>query len=233
MIRGLFRFILQLITLVIVVAVLTAVWIVYDGINDQGDTADCAVVLGTAVKANGMPAPVLQARLDRAIQLYQAHKVPLIIVSGADHVGGNNEATAMATYLETQGVPASAVIQDHGGINTDGTAHDTAKIMRARNLHSVMVVTSYYHIARTKMALRREGVSNISQAHSGVVRKEDAFNIAREVIDIYYHLFKYYLAPATAQAAAEAQVEATKLKEQISSGVNKVEDQGHKPAAQP
>jgi hypothetical protein len=102
--------------------------------------------------------------------------------------------------------------------------------MRARNLHSVMVVTSYYHIARTKMALRHEGVTNISQAHSGVVGKEDLFSIAREVADIYYHLFKNYLAPATKQAAAVAQVEAAKLKEQISSGVQKVEDQGKKPA---
>ena len=224
MLRGLIRFLLQLITLAIVVAALTAVWIVYDGINDQGDTGDCAVVLGTAVKANGAPAPVLQERLDRAIQLYQAHKVPLVIVSGADHVGGNNEATAMAAYVEAQGVPAAAVIQDHGGINTDGTAHDTAMIMRERDLHSVVVVTSYYHIARTKMALRREGVTIIGQAHSGVVRKEDAFAIAREVVDIYYHLFKYYLAPATTKAVAAAQVEAVKLQEQISSSVQKTED---------
>jgi len=233
MLRGFFRFLLQLITLAILVAVLTAVWIVYDGINDQGNAADCAVVLGTGVRADGAPGPVLQERLDRAIQVYDAHEVPLVIVSGADHVDGNNEATAMAAYLEAHGVPASAVLQDHGGINTDGTAHDTAQIMRARHLHSVLVVTSYYHIARTKMALRREGVSNIAQAHSGVVRKEDAFSIAREVVDIYYHLYKYYLGPATMKALSAAQVEAGKVQEQLASGVEKVEDQGKKPATTP
>jgi vancomycin permeability regulator SanA len=233
MVRGFFRFLTQLITLVIVVAVLTAVWIVYDGVNDQGDSADCAVVLGTAVKTDGQPSPVLQARLDRAIQVYQTGKVPLIIVSGADHVEGNNEASAMAAYLEAHGVPASAVIQDHLGVNTDATAHDTAKIMIERRLKSVMVVTSYYHIARTKMALRREGVSEIRQAHSGVVRKEDAFSIAREVIDIYYHLYKYYLGPATMKAAAVAQVEAGKLTTDLQSGLQKVQDQGKKPPEQP
>lgn len=233
MLRGLFRFLLQLITLALVVAVLTGVWIVYDGINDQGDTGDCAVVLGTGVKANGTPGPVLHGRLDRAVQLYLAHDVPLIIVSGADHVGGNNEASAMAAYLETQGVPATAIIQDHDGVNTDATAHDTAAIMRERGLHSVVVVTSYYHIARTKMAMRREGVTIIGQAHSGVVDKQDAFPIAREVADIYYHLFKYYLAPATTKAVAAAQVEAAKLQEQISSSVEKVQDQGKQKPAQP
>ena len=233
MLRGLIRFLLQLITLAIVVAVLTAVWIVYDGINDQGDAADCAVVLGTAVKANGAPAPVLQERLDRAVQVYQAKKVPLVIVSGADHVEGSNEPTAMAEYLEAHGVPANAIIQDHGGTNTDGTAHDTAQIMRERNLKSVMVVTSYYHVARTKMALRREGITNIAQAHSGVVQKEDAFLIAREVIDIYYHLYRYYLEPAAMKAAVVAQAEATTLKSQLSSSVEKVEDQSKHPPAQP
>jgi vancomycin permeability regulator SanA len=226
MIRGLIRLFWQLLTLLVVIAALLAVWIIYDGINDVGDTADCAVVLGTAVKANGMPAPVLQERLDRAVQLYQAGKVPVIIVSGADHVGGNNEATAMASYLETEGVPTKAVIQDHQGINTDATAHDTAQIMREHNLHSVMVVTSYYHITRTKMALRWEGVKSISQAHAGVVRKEDAFNIAREVADIYYHVFKNYIVPATMEAATAAKNEAGNLKGQISSGLNGIEDQG-------
>jgi hypothetical protein len=94
-----------------------------------------------------------------------------------------------------------------------------------------MVVTHYYHITRTKMALRREGISHISQAHAGTVTKKDGFNIAREVADIYYHLFKYYLGPAAAKAGVEAQSEAVKLSSQLQSETHQMESNAQK--AQP
>jgi vancomycin permeability regulator SanA len=231
MIRWLFRSLSQLLLLVVVVLVLTAVWIVYDGLNDSGDTAECAVVLGAAIRADGQPAEVLRERLDRAVQLYREDKVPVIIVSGADHVEGHNEATGMAQYLKSHEVPASAIVEDHGGTNTDGTARGVAKIMHERDFKSVMIVTHYYHITRTKMALKREGITDISQAHAGTVTKADAFNIAREVADIYYHLFRYYLGPAAAKAGVEAQAEAVKLSSQAQAETHKMENNAKK--AQP
>jgi vancomycin permeability regulator SanA len=231
MIRWLFRTLVQLILLFVVALVFTAVWIVYDGLNDTGDTADCAVVLGAAVRADGQPAEVLRERLDRSVQLYRDKKVPFIIVSGADHVEGHNEATGMSAYLKSHGVPAGAIIEDHGGTNTDGTAHGVAKIMRDHHFKSVMIVTHYYHITRTKMALKREGITRISQTHAGTVTKKDAFNIAREVADIYYHLFKYYLGPAAAKAGVEASSEAVKLSSQLQSATHQMESNAQK--AQP
>jgi hypothetical protein len=100
--------------------------------------------------------------------------------------------------------------------------------MRERGFSSMMIVTSYYHITRTKMALKREGIRNIAQVHAGVVNKEDAFNIAREVIDIYYHLFKFYLGPAAQKAAIAVKAEAQQLGGQIGSATHKVEETGEK-----
>jgi vancomycin permeability regulator SanA len=231
MIRWLFRTALQLLLLVAVVLVFTAVWIVYDGLNDTGNSADCAVVLGAAIRADGQPAEVLRERLDRAVQLYRDQKVANIIVSGADHVEGHNEADGMAAYLKSHGVPAKAIIEDHGGTNTDGTARGTAKIMRDHHFKSVMIVTHYYHITRTKMALKREGVTGISQVHAGTVTKADAFNIAREVVDIYYHLVRFYLGPAAAKASVTAQAEAVKVTTQIQSETHNMENNAQK--AQP
>lgn len=103
--------------------------------------------------------------------------------------------------------------------------------MRDHHFKSVMVVTHYYHITRTKMALKREGITRISQAHAGTVTKTDAFNIAREVADTYYHLFKYYLGPAAAKAGVEASAEAVKLTSQLQSETHQMESSAHK--AQP
>jgi vancomycin permeability regulator SanA len=226
MIRGFFR----LLTLAALAVVFTAIYVVYDGLNDSGDKADCAVVLGAAVRADGQPSAVLRQRLDRAIEVYRAGRVPVIIVSGADQVEGEgfSESGAMGQYLNAHGVSGLAVIEDHHGINTDATARDVAELMRLHGFRSVMIVTSYYHITRTKMALKREGIHAIAQVHAGVVNKDDAFNIAREVADIYYHLFKYYLGPAAQKAAVEAAAAAQQLGSQLSSETHKVEQTGEK-----
>jgi len=228
MIRGFF----WLLTLAALALVFTAIWLVYDGLNDSdsGDKADCAVVPGAAVPADGQPSPVLRQRLDRAIEAYRAGRVPFIIVSGADQVEGEgfSEAGAMGQYLNAHGVPGLAVIEDHHGVNTDATARDVAELMRRHGFRSVLIVTSYYHITRTKMALQREGVRDIAQVHAGVVNKEDAFNIAREVIDIYYHLCKFYVGPAAQKAVIVATAAAQQIGSQIGSETHKVEQTGEK-----
>jgi len=232
MIRGFFRLIFQIILLAILVFIGTGVWLVYDGLNDQGDRADCAVVLGHAVKADGQPGPILRARLDRAVTLFRDGKVPLIIVSGASHVDSHDEATSMARYLVAHQVPMPNIIEDHGGFNTDGTAKDVAALMHKFRLRSVMVVSHYYHITRTRLALKHDGITEISTAHVGTVRKEDAFNVAREVVGIYYYLFKYYLKPATDKATVQASVVADQVKDKLQSAASDAAEKA-KQAADP
>lgn len=225
MIGGIFRFLSRLLTFLAAVVVLTAVYIVYDGISDTGGPADCAVVLGAAVRADGEPSPVLRERLDTALKLYRAGKVPVIIVSGADPVKGEgySESESMARYLSSHEVPKKAIILDHDGVNTDATARDLARIMDEHHFKTVTIVTSYYHITRTKMALKRERISSFFQAHAGTVRKEDFFNVGREVLDVYYHLFKYYAGPATDQLRTAGQ----KLGQQLHSEAEKIQVENH------
>ena len=230
MIRGIFRLLMQLVALVVLAFVLTSIYVVYDGLNDQGDTADCAVVLGHALRTDGQPGPILQARLDRAVLLYRDKKVPLLIVSGGQEPGGVDEAAGMASYLEVQGVPARAILEDHHGAHTAETARDVAAFMRARNLHSVIVVSHYYHITRTKLALRHEGIPTVGQAHVGTVVRDDIFNLARETAALWYYLFQDYLQPAAARASVEAKADAQVLKEKISSEANKAKSSVEKAA---
>jgi vancomycin permeability regulator SanA len=228
MIRGFFQLIFRLILLAVLVVAVTVVWIVYDGLNDHGDHADVAVVPGNAVLQNGLPAGVLRSRLDRTIELYRAGKFPLIIVSGATKLGGYDEPAVMSNYLVQHEVPRGSIIEDKMGLNTSDTGKDVAKIMRARHLGSAMIVTNYYHITRTKLALQHAGIHDVEQAHVGVVTKDDAFMVAREVVALYYYLGRFYLIPAAEKAKDEAQVDAGKIQQEAREDTQKAKDEAAK-----
>jgi vancomycin permeability regulator SanA len=222
MIRGLFRLIGRLFVLGLLVFVGTAIWIVYDGLSDQGDRADVMVVPGMTVRPDGAPGPTLRTRLDGAVKLYREGKFPLIVVSGATRGDGYDEPKRMAQYLEAHQVPPGAIIEDREGSNTSGTAQGLARIMKQRNLHSVMIVTHYYHVTRVKLALRQAGITEIGQQHVGVVQKEDAVVLAREVIATYFYLAKYYLIPGAKDLEAKAKEEAPKVKDEIQKEADKL-----------
>jgi vancomycin permeability regulator SanA len=213
MIRGFFSLLSRLVSLVVFILLATVVWIVADGLNDRGDHADVGVVPGNAVRRDGLPGTILRNRLDRAIELYQAGKFPLIIVSGATKTGGYNEPAVMTNYLVEHQVPRPAVIEDTTGANTDDTGIGVARLMKARHLDSAMIVTNYYHVTRLKLSLQHAGIHNIAQAHVGVLSKDDAFMVGREVIALYYYLGRFYLLPAAEKAQAEAKTDGQKIKE--------------------
>ena len=228
MIRGFFQLIFRLVLLAVLVVALTAIWIVYDGLNDHGDHADVGVVPGNAVRKDGMPGGILRNRLDRAIELYRAGKFPLIIVSGATKLGGYDEPAVMANYLVEHEVPHGAIIQDKMGMTTSDTGMDVAGIMRARHLHSAMVVTNYYHITRAKLAIQHAGIHDVEQAHVGVVNKDDAYMIGREVIALYYYLGRYYFIPAAQKAKEEAKVDAVKMQQEAKQDGQEAKEQANK-----
>jgi uncharacterized SAM-binding protein YcdF (DUF218 family) len=170
---------------------LTAITV--DGCSDEDAPADLAVVLGNHVAADGTLSGRLQRRLDRARELYQQGKVPTIIVSGGRDPGSPFEAEAMKRYLVEQGVPADAIVEDRGGQNTYLTARFTADYMQQHGLRSVIAVSQYYHISRSKLALRRFGVPEVRGAHATMVLEaREPWSLLRELVGYYTYLLKDY-----------------------------------------
>lgn len=164
-----------------------------DGLRDDDVAADLAVVLGNHVSADGTPAVRLELRLDRALDLYRTGRVPRIIVSGGRDPGSPFESTVMKAYLVARGVPADAVVEDRGGENTHHTARFTAAYMRDHRLRSVIAVSQYYHLTRTKLALRRFGVAEVYGAHARLrLGGREPWSLLREVVGFYAYLFKDY-----------------------------------------
>ena len=160
------------------------------GLHNRSTVADAAVVLGNEVLASGQPHPRLAARLDAALALFREKRCALIIVSGGTGKSGHVEADAMARYLEDRGVPPGKIVRDVTGVNTWETARFTAAYMREHNLASVVVVSQYFHSARSVMALRFMGIQKVGTASPRYFEWRDVYSVAREVPGIIWYFCK-------------------------------------------
>jgi len=131
--------------------------------------AEAIVVLGGATKPAIPPRPAvdLSEEGDRVLygaQLYQQKKAPVVIVSGGRihwYGSGPSESADMATILSQMGVPASAIIQDPDSLNTYENAVNVRKILEARGIRQVLLVTSAMHMPRSLLIFKHQGIAAI------------------------------------------------------------------------
>ncbi len=170
--------------------VIASAALVIDGLNDHVHKADVAVVLGNAVQPNGQPSPRLKARLDKAVQLYRQGLFSNIIVSGGVGIEGYDEAVVMKRYLMMQGVPDNHVFVDSDGRTTYLTAKHSAHLMKEKRWTSALVISQYFHIPRTRLALKQFGVLSIYSAHAEFFEVRDIYSTAREVVGYGSYLLR-------------------------------------------
>jgi len=125
------------------------------GRSDQARAVDAIVVLGVA-QYDGRPSPQLQARLDHALALWQEGLSPLVITTGGNQPGDRfTEAETSANYLiegsVDVAVPTESIVQENTGSTTRESLIEVSKIMQARGLHSVLIVTDPYHSLRSRL----------------------------------------------------------------------------------
>ncbi|WP_285318971.1 YdcF family protein [Pseudarthrobacter sp. lyk4-40-TYG-27] len=118
------------------------------------------VVLGSGLAGSSVP-PLLAARLDAAARMYRGKhggSIRALIPSGgqgADELLA--EGTAMARYLQEQGVPANRIIVEDRAATTMENLHFSRALMERPDA-PVTVVTSSYHVFRAAMFTRRAGL---------------------------------------------------------------------------
>lgn len=169
-----------------------------DGARDEepDPRGDLAVVLGNKVHPDGQPSQLLRHRLERALALWERGAVREVMVSGALGKEGHDEALVMRDWLVARGVPAERVIVDSQGWTTFHTARNARELLRARGLESVVVVTSYYHVPRARLALERAGVTRVTTAHAVVrLSPRDPARIARELLGLVWYAVRDPEAP--------------------------------------
>ena len=164
--------------------------IVVDGLVDDLGTAYVAMVLGSKVELDGKPSARLRARLDRTLEIYRQNLCAWIITSGGVGKEGFDEAAVMRDYLAANGVPPDRILVDSLGINTQATAVNTARLAREHGFRTVIVVSQYFHVPRSELALRRNGFSTVHTAHARWFEWRDIYSSVREAVGYVVYWFR-------------------------------------------
>ena len=155
MIRGFRKLLLALLIGVAIAYMVSFVVVLVVSRQDRRHKADAIVVLGAA-QYNGRPSPVLKARLDHAVDLFQAGFAPMIVVTGGTAQGDSeSEATVSRRYLLANRVPDAAVIVRPEGRSTIASMDAVGKWLRERDLQSVLLVSDPFHMSRLRFEARR------------------------------------------------------------------------------
>ena len=92
-------------------------------------------------------------RVARALHLLAAGRAKQLLLSG---VGGGAELRELAFRADMNPVPlVGRVTLGRSAIGTHGNAEETAAWVHARSIHSLIVVTAFYHMPRALAELRR------------------------------------------------------------------------------
>ena len=125
--------------------------------RDEARPADSIVVLGAAQYA-GRPSPVLRARLDHALELWQRHLGKVLILTGGTGTGDTtSEAAVGRTYAIKHGVPDTVILMETQGRTTSESMRAVAGMLEARGLQTALLVSDPFHMLRLRILARRFG----------------------------------------------------------------------------
>ena len=146
-------------------------------INDT----DCILVLGCQVKANGVPSHMLEDRLRRGVELYQAQSAPKLLMSGDHGREEYNEVGTMKEYAIEAGIPSSDVFMDHAGFSTYESLYRAKEVF---GVDRVIIVSQEYHLHRAlyiaaQLGIDAYGVSADYRTYWGQPKREIREVLAR------------------------------------------------------
>lgn len=153
--------------------------------------ADCIIVLGCGVGADGSLSGMLQDRLQRGVELYKAGAAQKLLMSGDHGRADYNEVGAMKQYAIDNGVPSEDVFMDHAGFSTYETMYRARDVFKAQK---VIIVTQEYHLYRAvynakMLGLEAYGVSSDLHSYAGQTYR-DAREVLARCKDYAYTLFR-------------------------------------------
>ncbi|HKW47042.1 MAG TPA: YdcF family protein [Gemmatimonadaceae bacterium] len=123
--------------------------------RDDARPADAIVVLGAA-QYDGRPSPVLRARLDHALSLWERHLAPRLILTGGMGDGDTtSEAAVGRRYVVKHGVPDSVILTETRGRTTAESIQRVAAMMDSVGHRQVLLVSDPFHMLRLWILAKR------------------------------------------------------------------------------
>jgi uncharacterized SAM-binding protein YcdF (DUF218 family) len=128
--------------------------------------AEAIVLLGGATRGDTHMSTLgdLNQQADRlvhAVALYKAGRAPVVLLSGGGQPGGRAEAEVMRDILLVMGIPEQAFVLERASRNTYDNAVNSARLLQARGLNSVLLVTSAFHMRRAEALFAAQGLQVI------------------------------------------------------------------------
>lgn len=154
------------------------------------EKADCILILGCGVRADGSPSHMLEDRLKTGIALYKSGAAQKIIMSGDHGRVTYDEVNLMKNFAIAEGVPSEDIFMDHAGFSTYESMYRARDIFKAE---SVVIVTQEYHLYRAiynaeSMGLDACGVPADLRGYAGQTTRELREILAR-CKDFIYCIF--------------------------------------------
>jgi uncharacterized SAM-binding protein YcdF (DUF218 family) len=128
--------------------------------TDTAQPADAIAVFGAAEYA-GRPSPVLHARLDKVVSLYNRGIAPVIVTlgGGSDKDSGRTEGGVGRDYLLANGVPFDRIIAETQSIDTEQQVQRLAAIAQKNGFRRIVVVSDGTHLFRIALLCKRAGLT--------------------------------------------------------------------------
>lgn len=129
------------------------------GHRDTARPVAAIVVMGAA-QYGGRPSPVLRARVDHAIDLWNKGYAPrLVFTGGPGDRDTTSEAAVAERYAIEHGVPARAILIENVGRSTVESLQHVAALMDAEPSRTVILVSDPFHMLRLTILARRYGLT--------------------------------------------------------------------------
>ena len=134
---------------------------------DTAGSGAIVVLSGSILLPNASrPAPLMDistyVRCAHAAWLYHRHPLPVVATGGTVEAGGVRVAAAevMRDYLLSQGV--ATVWTEEGSFSTAQNAANTVRLLRAKGITRIVLVTEAYHMPRAARCFEKLGMAVVA-----------------------------------------------------------------------
>lgn len=193
--RSIVRRILRGIVTIVLLVCFAWFWWLFIEIRETSYTiqtlpADAIAVFGAA-EYNGRPSPVLNARLEHALDLYQRGLAPLIISlgggAGSQYDPQSSEGAVGRDFFLTHGVPDRRIIAETTSSDTEESVDRLAAIARENHLRTILVVSDGTHMFRIQQLCQAQGL------HVLLSPRETSKSVSQlEIAERYVHEMASY-----------------------------------------
>ena len=132
----------------------------------QSTTQVDAIVVMGAAQYDGVPSPLLKARLMHAFDLWKQKIAPRIVLTGGNKPGDRfTEASASAIFLRQQGVPQEELLQESLSRSTYEALRNVRDLVKNdanfAGIERIVIVTDPFHELRSRLTAKEWSILEV------------------------------------------------------------------------